>query len=124
VRYLLSILFIFSLITTWAQIESVAIAFNPIGGVYSEQITVSLQSESNSIIYYTLDGSVPSTYSYKYSKPIKVNSVSVIRAITYIDGKKTDVITQSYFCDRAYSLPIISILIPAIMFSGFICLPK
>lgn len=108
-RYLLSISFIFSLITTWAQIESVAIAFNPIGGVYSEQITVSLQSESNSIIYYTLDGSVPSTYSYKYSKPIKVNSVSVIRAITYIDGKKTDVITQSYFCDRAYSLPIISI---------------
>jgi hypothetical protein len=109
VKFLLSISFIFSLITTWAQVDSVAIEFNPMGGVYTENVTVTLRTESNSKIYYTLDGSMPSSGSKSYSKPIAINKVGVIRAITYIGGKKTNIITQSYFCDRTYSLPIISI---------------
>ena len=108
-RFILSISFVFSLITSWSQEELLSIGFEPKGGVYSKSISVTLSTESNSTIFYTLDGSIPSRYSHKYFTPIDVNSISVIRAITYIDGKKTDVMTHSYFCDRTYSLPIISI---------------
>ena len=108
-RYLLSISFVFSLITAWTQIDPVIIGFEPEGGIYTENVTVSLKSESNTTIYYTLNGSIPNSHSLKYSTPIDVIKIGVIRAVTYVDGKKTDVITHSYFCDRVYSLPVISI---------------
>lgn len=103
-KFILYISFLFSLITTSAQIN-----FEPIGGIYKTNIAVTLTSESSSTIYYTLDGSVPGRHSLRYNKPITVNQVSVIRAVTYVGGKKLDVVTHSYFCDRAYTLPIISI---------------
>jgi len=109
VKFLLSISFIFSLITISAQTDPIAIGFEPMGGVYTKNVTVTLTSESNSTIYYTLDGAIPGSHSHRYSTPINIDKIGIIRAVTYVNGKKSSVITQSYFCDRAYSLPIVSI---------------
>lgn len=105
-RYLLSISCIFSLLTIFAQAD---ISFEPQGGIYTDNVKVTLISNANSTIYYTLDGSTPGSHSFKYSDPIQVDKIGTIRAVTYIDGRKTDIITQSYFCDRDYTLPVISI---------------
>jgi hypothetical protein len=86
------------------------VVFNPMGGIYTEGVVVDLTAENEeSRIYYTLDGSVPGSGSFRYTKPIKVDNVAAIRAVAYTNGKRSKVITQSYFCDREYSLPVISI---------------
>jgi len=104
VKFLIYISFILSLVSTNAQVE-----FVPNGGIYSKGVSVVLSSETNSTVYYTLDGSIPRSGSQKYTTPIQINKIGVIRAVTYINGKITEINTQSYFCDRAYSLPIISV---------------
>jgi hypothetical protein len=89
---------------------SAQVDFSPMGGVFDDGVIVELSSAENTTIYYTLDGSTPTSGSKKYTTPINIKKVGVIRAVTYIDGQKSKVITQSYFCDRAYTLPIISVV--------------
>ena len=60
-------------------------------GTYTEDKTVKLTtSTSNGTIYYTLDGSVPSTKSKKYTKPVKISAdtpgTTVLKAVTYKKG--------------------------------------
>jgi len=89
---------------------SAQVDFSPMGGVYNDAVTVKLSTDESTTIYYTLDGSRPTSGSRKYSLPINIKKVGVIRAVTYVDGKKSDVITQSYFCDREFTLPIVSVV--------------
>lgn len=86
------------------------VVFFPEGGVFQKGIEVELKTEQNTPIYYTTDGSTPNSKSKKYTTPLKIDKVGVIRAVTYVDGKKSKIITQSYFCDRNYTLPIISVV--------------
>lgn len=82
---------------------------NPKGGLYDHPQVVTLTAVDSAVIYYTLDGSIPTPTSLKYTKPIEIKIVGVIRAIAYKKGLKSAVLTQSYFCDRKYTLPVISI---------------
>lgn len=75
-------------IETWTYAASSASAtqapsFSPAAGSYStaQQVTLS-DATSGAVIYYTLDGSAPSTSSPVYSSPISIDSGTVtIRAI-------------------------------------------
>ena len=52
-------------------------------------ISVSLENEAyNTSIYYTLDGSEPTNNSQLYSKPFSVNEISLLKAVTYKNGKR------------------------------------
>ena len=63
-------------------------------GSYSAQFAVTLASNDNSVIWYTVDGRDPSTYGVKYTEPIKITAfrtaddtntekgVTVLKAIT------------------------------------------
>jgi hypothetical protein len=104
-----SILFLWLSVLAIAQDEQ-KLVFEPAGGIYEKPVTVKLSSTlPNARIYYTLDGSDPGSASNRYSAPIQVKSVAVIRAVAYGDGGQSAVITNSYFCDRKYTLPIVSI---------------
>ncbi|NOQ72306.1 MAG: hypothetical protein GQ574_09920 [Crocinitomix sp.] len=108
-KYLFSnILFLFTLLS-FGQDEEVVIDFEPLGGKFEQAITVTLSATEGATIYYTLDGSRPSSGASRYKKPIEVKTVNVIRAVAYKDGKRSETVTQSYFCDREYTLPIVSI---------------
>ncbi|MBI3136381.1 MAG: CotH kinase family protein [Bacteroidetes bacterium] len=113
-KKLLFILLSLSLTAVAQQPEEVVSAtnlvFEPAGGIYDKGVTVTLKSDlPNARIFYTLDGSEPGSGSMRYTQPIRVTSVSVIRAIAYGDGKQSIIVTNSYFCDRKYTLPIVSI---------------
>lgn len=88
-----------------------SLLFAPEGGIYVGGTTVQLSMShgDNARIYYTLDGSVPNSGARRYRDPIEVKDVAVIRAVAYVDGKRQETITHSYFCERAYTLPIVSI---------------
>lgn len=94
-----------------AQDDAPELRFDPIGGPKDGPVTVKLDAGANARIYYTLDGSSPGSGSMRYddSKGIKVKDVAVIRAVAYVDGKRSKIVTNTYVCDREYSLPIVSV---------------
>lgn len=83
-------------------------------GTYATPQAVFLNG--NGTIYYTLDGSRPTTKSTKYnsSAGIPILSTTSIRAIAVEDGMMTSpVVTYSYLINTPdYTLPILSISIP------------
>lgn len=85
--------------TTKAYATSVttSVKFSPEGGVKTSALTVTLTTEGNTPIYYTLDCTEPTKESTKYTGPIKVDSTTVIRAITFNDNLMPGLpSTQSY----------------------------
>ena len=68
------------------------------GGTYTYYISVKLTCESQGIIYYTLDGSAPNEFSYRYDKPIELHEgTTVIRAFVMdADGNSSDIASEVY----------------------------
>ncbi|MFK8045317.1 MAG: CotH kinase family protein [Crocinitomicaceae bacterium] len=86
------------------------VKLSPKGGIFKKPLYVNMVTDSNTAIYYTIDGSIPNSQSLLYTDSILVKDVLVLRAITYINGKRSKVNTQSYFTGREFSLPIISVV--------------
>jgi len=61
--------------------------FSVPSGTYSSSQTVSMSSATDgSTIYFTTDGSAPSTSSYRYSSPITIASSMVLQAVAVAAG--------------------------------------
>ncbi len=64
------------------NIVAVAPTFSPAGGTYSTAKSVTLSTTSpGANIYYTTDGSMPTTSSTPYTGPITVSASTTIKAI-------------------------------------------
>lgn len=107
-----------------------SISFSTESGFYENEITLKLKaSESNATIYYTTDGSTPTTNSEKYTKPFTIvdrtsepnvlanytdvtlleefvptelmDKGTVVRAFAvFPDGEQTEVVTNTYFIGK------------------------
>jgi hypothetical protein len=74
--------------------------FSPSPGTYSSAQTVALASTtSGAVIYYTTDGSTPSTSSAVYSTPLTVSFTQTINAIAQASGE-----TQSTVSSGVYTI--------------------
>ena len=93
------------------KLSNKSIVFNPATGSYPQTTLISLSSYKKSDIYYSLDGSKPTTSSFLYDKPIKIGKSTVIRAQAYknneILGKE---VSNTYIINDSFSLPIVSII--------------
>lgn len=78
--------------------------FNPAGGSYTDPVNVTIScSTSGASIYYTLDGTAPTTSSTLYSSPIAVNQTTTIKAIGVKSGmNNSPVATATY----SFMIPI------------------
>ena len=83
------------------------------GGVFNGVDTIVVYLEGEGTIFYTVDGSVPSTFSKKYTgEAIVVSKTGVLRAISVVDGKTTGrAATASFVLNENHSLPVLSIAI-------------
>ncbi|HEX2927134.1 MAG TPA: chitobiase/beta-hexosaminidase C-terminal domain-containing protein, partial [Ruminiclostridium sp.] len=83
------------------QQQVVAPIAAPAGGTYTSAQTVALTSTtSGASIYYTTDGSEPTSLSTLYTGPINVNANTVIKAIAVKEGMKdSEVTAYSYTID-------------------------
>ncbi len=88
--------------------------FTPGQGVYSEPVNLEIGStDSDSRIYYSVNGSIPDDQDNLYQKPLLIKQSSVIRAFcTKPNFFKSDIITQSYIIQPRKSLNIVSLVTP------------
>jgi Chitobiase/beta-hexosaminidase C-terminal domain/Beta xylosidase C-terminal Concanavalin A-like domain len=72
--------------------------FSPVSGTtFTSTLSVSInETTSGSTIYYTTDGSTPSTSSQVYSSPITINTSTTIKAIAVVSGVSSSVGTATY----------------------------
>lgn len=59
-------------------------------------------------IYYTLDGSDPTTSSTVYTRPIKIMASEQLRAIAVVNGVASVVVSMDYTITRTTPVPIAS----------------
>jgi hypothetical protein len=74
--------------------------FNPPGGTYLLNLTVSISvSTPGAVIYYTTDGSTPTTSSRRYSGPILLLplSTTTIKAIGVAPGQSQSVVASATY---------------------------
>jgi hypothetical protein len=108
-KYIILFILLCVIANSFEQTSDFLVKAVPQGGIYNGETVVTLTSSPEAKIYYTLDGAEPNSSSFRYSQPITVKTVNVIRAVAYLNGKKSPIATESYFCDRSYTLPVISI---------------
>ena len=85
-------------------------------GVYGEAITVTL--EGSGTIYYTLDGSRPTTESQVYTKPIPITGVTTIRTFRTEGGRSSVLTAYTYIVGKHHDLPIVNLSIPQESLTG------
>lgn len=80
-------------------------------GFYRGSQTLTLEhADTEAVIRYTLDGSIPTSTSPLYLAPIFLDSTAVLRARAFASGRlPSPVLTRSYFIDEAFTLPVFSI---------------
>ena len=81
---------------------------------------ISLSTSDSSTIYYTLDGSFPTTNSKKYTDEITINKNTVVKAISVKDGfVNSDIESRTYIVAKKHDIPIVSISAPSSSFFGY-----
>ena len=80
------------------------------GGYVTSGTEIKLTTNDNSEIYYTTNGSFPNKNSEKYTKPIKIDKTTVIKAISYKDNYiESSIISRTFKTDRKHDIAYISI---------------
>src|ERR1019366_2758897 len=89
-------------------------SFSPAGGKYSSAQTVAISTTTPSAtIYFTTDGSTPTTSSSVYSGPITVAATATIKAIALTTGYSTSAVGSA-----AYTINLPQVAIPAFSPAG------
>jgi len=94
--------------------DTLAITFSQPAGFYNGEVNIRIASTpTEAIIYYTLNGAKPTSNSYRYKEAIVLDTTKVLRAVAYHKGKKSKIITNTYFVNEdSTKLPIVSVSIP------------
>jgi hypothetical protein len=78
--------------------------FSPAGGTYTAVQTVTISSSSPSAtIFYTTDGSTPTTNSPTYTGPITVSATETLQAIAATKGYSTSTTIATSYTSTSYS---------------------
>ena len=87
------------------------------GGFYDEMVLVELFSPG-ATIFYTTDGSTPSSRSKEYTEPIIVSKTTVVRAKAYRGKLKSKIVGHTFFINEPQTtFPVISLgITPSILF--------
>ncbi|OUS28448.1 hypothetical protein A9Q99_13090 [Gammaproteobacteria bacterium 45_16_T64] len=75
-------------------------SFSPEAGDYADQQRVTITHTSADTIYYTIDGSLPSTESLVYTQPIDISESATLYALPYVGGNPGAVFSASYNIKR------------------------
>ncbi len=93
--------------------------FNPNGGTFSSNQSVQISSSTPSAsIYYTADGSTPTTTSTQYTAPITISTNTTIKAIASAPGYSLSSVASATFTIAQPSLTLTGTSVPTIAAGG------
>src|SRR5439155_287359 len=79
-------------------IRVVAPTFNPAGGTFVGSVAVTMSSStSRATIYYTTDGSTPTTASTAYTGPVPLTTTTTLRAMAAASGMSNSNVTSATY---------------------------
>ena len=86
--------------------------FAQAGGLYQENVTVSISVPAGARVYYTLDGSVPTvSEGTLYTKPFTLNGSTAVRARVFETGKQpSTVVSATYVLKTFFTLPVVCLV--------------
>ena len=98
--------------------QPLVVRFSHNGGFYQQTLQVNLDA-GDAVIYYTTDGSYPSTRSARYTRPLTFNRSTVLRALARRGKIVGHALTQTYFIQEpTTNLPVISVAMsPTVLFN-------
>jgi hypothetical protein len=83
-------------------------AFSPSAGTYSSAQSVTISdATSGAAIYYTADGTIPTTSSTQYTAPITVSSTETLQAVAVAPGDTNSAVASAVYTVNS-SLPVAS----------------
>lgn len=80
----------------WKQVAEGSLpapSITPSSGTFFETQTVTISAEDGATIYYTLDGTDPTTESTEYSEALSISETTTVKAIAEKDSKTSSVAT-------------------------------
>ena len=86
--------------------------FAQAGGLYQENVTVSISVPAGARVYYTLDGSVPTvSEGTLYTKPFTLTGSTAVRARAFETGKQpSTVVSATYVLKTFFTLPVVCLV--------------
>lgn len=85
-------------------------------GIYQEAVTVTLSASGT--IYYTLDGSRPTTKSKVYADPIVIDGITTIRTFCVERERSSPFTAYTYLVGVEHELPVVHMAIPQQRLTG------
>lgn len=87
------------------------VTFSQPEGQHPEKtLTVAMSTDSDATIYYTTDGTEPTTRSKAYTGPLELEKSTVIKAVAWRkDVIPSDMVTQSYILGVTHTVRLVSI---------------
>ena len=80
-------------------------------GVYNDISSLEVALSGAGAIYYTLDGSEPTTSSPRYTGPLSLTSTTAVRAIAVAEGAApSDCLTASYILNENHTMEVVSLV--------------
>ncbi len=81
------------------------------GGFYNGSVSINFAEEAVDNVYYTTDGTNPTSSSSEFSPPMSINETTILRLRAIEDGRlSSDIETHTYFIDTDHYLPVISLV--------------
>lgn len=78
--------------------------FSPAEGTYYGPTDVTIHGQEGATVYYTLDGTDPTTSSAVYSAPITISQTTTVKALAVLNGNNSAVATATYTIETAQSV--------------------
>lgn len=85
-------------------------------GIYDAPVTVTLSGKGT--IYYTLDGSRPTTASSVYTEPISIDGAVTLRTFSSDGVRTSDYGAYTYIVGAKHDLPVVTVSIPQNCLTG------
>ena len=82
-------------VTAPAVVVSAPVVFHD-SGKYEAGLSVPMYAQAGAKIYYTTDGSDPTTTSAEYTEALKIENATTVKAIAVLDGVASAVVTREY----------------------------
>lgn len=84
--------------------------FSRVGGYTESGTQIEILSETGAVIYYTTDGSKPTTESTRYTGPITITESTPIRCFAEADGKlPSELATENFLVEDKHDIPVLCI---------------